>query len=160
MRSPLEEHPKILEKIGLFIVLFNIIDTLLNVRFYFIIIQTDKKNQPIMNNLISQDFSRKLDALENVLGEEIHSIIKDINEFRNFIAHGSYGMNELKGMSITKVKRYTGKYQSVTLSEKIMDEHIENERKTVNEIYKLNLLTMQQGGLLNAQQVKEAIDSL
>jgi hypothetical protein len=142
MKSPLEDYPKILEKIGLFIVLFNGIDSFLDTQFYSIVSQTDPRTKPIIDNLISQNFFKKLEVLENVLGEELHEKIKDLNDFRNFIAHGMYGVNGLEQISISKQKRYSGKYENISLSEEIIEKHIEEERSAMNGLYKLNLERM------------------
>jgi len=139
MRSTLEDYPKLLEKVGLFIVLFNAIDSMLNTEFYFKIDQTNDKTRPILDNLISQDFSKKLDMLEIILGNDLYLKIKDLNDFRNFIAHGMYGVNELKGISISKRKRYSGKYENISLNEEIINKHVDSEREVMDSIYKLIL---------------------
>ena len=139
MRSPLEDYPNILGRIGLFIVLFNGIDAMLNNELYFITNQEGGKKKPILDNLLSQDFSKRLDMLRIILGDTLYFKIKNINEFRNFITHGTYGLNSIKGISISKMKRYTGKYHSKSLNEEIINKHIDNEREAMDSLYEIVL---------------------
>ena len=141
MKSPLEDNPKVLEKIGLFIVLFNLIDTDLSIEFVHIINQLDQKLRPILDFLSSQSISIKIQILENFTGSGICSEIKEINDFRNHIGHGTYGKNSLGSISNTKRSR-GGKYATLPLNEKILDEYIEREREILNKFYQLRLKRM------------------
>ena len=141
MKSPLEENPKVLEKIGLFIVLFNLIDSSLSIEFVYIIKQSDQKVRPILDFLSSQQISFKLKILENFTGNNICSEIREINEFRNHISHGTYGKNSLGSISNTKRNR-KGRYINLTLDEKILDKYIKREREVLNKFHRLRLKRM------------------
>lgn len=143
MKSPLENKPKILEKIGLFIVLFNLIDTRLGIEFYYLVNQSDTKKRPVLDFLIAQDFAKRLDMLKLILGDDLYHKIKRINEFRTFIVHGFYEMDSSEKISITKIKRGAGKYHSVDdLSEDVLDKHIQNERGIFVSFHELTLKRM------------------
>jgi Trp operon repressor len=143
MTSPLEDKPEILQKIGLFIVLFNGIDARLGIEFYYIINQTEAHKRPILTFLETQDFSKKLDMLKLILGEDLYEKIKTINEFRNFIAHGLYGMDSTGKMSIAKITKGNGKYRSIDdLDSEFLDEYISKEREALNLIHGLGLKRM------------------
>ena len=143
MTSPLEDKPEILKRIGLFIVLFNGIDSRLGIEFYYIINQTEPHKRPILTFLETQDFSKKLDMLELILGKELYAKIKTINEFRNFVAHGLYGMDSSGKMSIAKITKGNGKYRNIDdLDESLLDEYIEKEREILNLLQGLVLKRM------------------
>lgn len=139
MFSPLEERPKILEKIGLFIVLFNIIDFRLGYEFYSIIDQSDKKKRAILTFLETRDFSAKLSMLEQILGKDLYSKIKGINEVRNTLTHGMYGENKSSGdISATKRTKQTGEYVSIEkLTEKKLNSYIKEEREILASLHEL-----------------------
>jgi Trp operon repressor len=143
MTSPLEQKPEILERIGLFIVLFNGIDSRLGTEFYFVINQTEAHKRPILTYLETQDFSKKLDMLKLIIGDDLYTKIKVINEFRNFIAHGVYGMDSTGKMSIAKITRGNGKYHSIDdLDKDLLDEYIEKEREALDLLHGLILKRM------------------
>ena len=139
--SPLEGNPKILEKIGLFIVLFNLIDTRLSTEFHFVINQNDDKKRPILNFLISQEFQNKLDILKLILGDVLYQKINQTDKFRNFIAHSAYGVREgsLEEVHLSKIKRGTGKYHSIPITETSLDEKIKEEREILESLHQLIL---------------------
>lgn len=142
MKSPLEDNPKVLEKIGLFIVLFNLIDSDLSIEFIYIISQIDPRVRPILDFLCSQQISIKLQILKNFTGDDLCSEINEINEFRNCISHGTYGKNSSSG-SLSNIKRNRkGKYSSMLLDEIILDKYIEREREVLNKFYQLRLKRM------------------
>ena len=125
MKSPLEENTKLLEKIGLFIVLFNSIDSSLGVEFFYIINQTKPKLRPILDFLCSQSISIKTDILKEFTGNDICWEIEGINIFRNYISHGVYGKNAGSGEISNSKKNRKGKYNSIPLNEEILDKYIE-----------------------------------
>jgi len=141
MKSPLEENPKILEKIGLFTVLFNLIDSNLSMEFYYILNQNNIKTKLVLDFLYSQQVSIKLQILQNFTGENFCSEIKEINDFRNCISHGIYGRTSLGVISNTKRNR-DGKYISKSITEEILDEYIQKEREILNTFHKLRLERM------------------
>ena len=63
MVSPLEKHPEILEKIGLFVVLFNLIDGRLNLEFYYLL---DQKNKREEADLYPKKWTRKCPLFDSV----------------------------------------------------------------------------------------------
>lgn len=146
MNSPLEKQPKLLEKIGLFIVLFNLIDNRLNFEFYFLLNQKDLHERPLIDFLSSQRFSQKLDLLKISIGDILYKEIKEINDFRNFIAHGTYGEEVVftesgatvpsGKVSVTKLGS-KAKYQSCDLNEQIISEYIEKERQVLKSMHEL-----------------------
>jgi len=142
MKSPLEDNPKVLEKIGKFIVLFNLIDSGLSIEFIYIISQIDPKVRPILDFLCSQQISIKLQILKNFTGDDICSEIDNINEFRNHISHGTYGKNSLSGSLSNTKRNRKGKYTNIPLDEKILDKYIEREREVLNKFHQLRLKRM------------------
>lgn len=142
MKSPLEETPKVLEKIGLFIVLFNLIDSNLTTEFVYLINQTNPQTRPILDFLNSQQISLKYKILEKFTGEKLCKEIEALNNFRNYLSHGSYGVNmATKKISTTKLNR-AGKYENKTIDEKILDEYILRIREVLGEFHKLHLKRM------------------
>lgn len=140
MKSPLEDQPKVLQKIGLFIVLFNLIDGRLGTEFYYVINQQDGKKRLILSFLETLDVIVKVNMLRPILGEKIYKKIAKLNEFRVFIAHGSYGVQRgSQEVSMSKMKRPTGKYHHKALSELILDEQIEAEREVLSLLHELVL---------------------
>jgi hypothetical protein len=147
MVSPLEKHPEILEKIGLFVVLFNLIDGRLNNEFYYLLDQRKKRQKTLIDFLSSQRFSQKLDLLQDSIGDALYKEVKEINEFRNFIAHGTYGEEVLitkarplvpsGRISVTKLGQGGKKYHSRDLSVTLIGEYIEKERKILKAMYEL-----------------------
>lgn len=91
--------------------------------------------------------------LKPILGQDLYSKIKEINAFRNFIAHGNFGMTmgESKKMSITKrVRSHKGeakKYFDITpLDKEIIDKKIKDERAILNALYELRMNRMKSAG--------------
>jgi hypothetical protein len=147
MVSPLEEDQKILEKIGLFTVLFNLIEDNLSMEFVYIINQTNQEFKLILDFLYSQQIFTKLNILKNFTGNDICSKIIKINDFRNHLSHGVYGKNSSGFISnsnfISNSKRTKeGGYKDLLLDEKILDDFIKRERDILNEFHKLRLKRM------------------
>lgn len=142
MKSPLEDHPEVLEKIGLFIVLFNLIDSSLSTEFVYIISQVDPKVRLILDFLYSQQISTKLRILKNFTGNDICLEIDEINDFRNHISHGTYGKNLSSGSISNSKRTRKGKYTNIPLDKKILDKYIERERKVLNQFYQIRLKRM------------------
>lgn len=144
MISPLESNPKMLEKIGLFVVLFSGIEFRLSLEFYWVINQRNTQLASVLDFLSSQDFSKKLDMLKLILGDVLYKKIFKINEFRNFIAHGMFGVNSLETVSITKQIRNTRKYKSVELNKTTLDKYIGEEREILSLLHALVLERIEQ----------------
>ena len=142
MKSPLEDNLKVLEKIGLFIVLFNLIDNNLSIEFVYIINQNNPKTKEVLNFLCSQQISKKLEILKDFTGGTFCSEINTINKFRNHISHGLYGKNSSSGFISNTKRNKNGKYVSVHLDEKILDKYIERERKVLNQFNQIRLKRM------------------
>jgi|GEM_PF-3767985 len=106
-------------------------------------------DQALIDFLSSQRFSQKLDLLQDSIGDVLYKEVKEINEFRNFIAHGTYGEEVLVTevvplvpsgrMSVTKLGRGGKRYSSRDLNLGILDEHIERERKILKAMHELTL---------------------
>ncbi len=137
-RSPLEDSPELLQEIGRFIVLFNLIDHELLLQFYYVISQINDTYRPILDFLCSQQFLKKIDILKNMLGEELYKELFEINEFRNYMGHGIYGMNSSGEVSNTKRSR-NGKYDIKTLTKEIVIEEINKEKKILNKFYQMRI---------------------
>lgn len=138
MTSPLEENPIILQKIGLFIVLFNNIESSVNTEFFFLVNQSDKNTKPLLDFLVSQIISIKLKLLINFTGNSLCEEIEKLNDFRNHIGHGLYG-KDLKGLISNAKRNRSGNYSTIPLSEEILDRYIERERKVLEKFHKLIL---------------------
>lgn len=138
MKSPLEDKPEILQEIGRFIVLFNLIDNELSLRFYYVINQTNEKHKPILDFLSSQFFSQKLEVVKNILGNDLYKEIYDLNEFRNHLGHGMYGMNSVGEVSSTK-RNKSGKYSTKPISKEILEKEILKEREVLKKFYEMRL---------------------
>ncbi len=139
MRSPLEDNPKILEKTGLFIVLFSQIETMLGLQFYFMIDQQNDNQRNVLDYLSTQDVSKKIDLLKPILGDDQYEKVKTLNIFRNFIAHGLFGIDSAGNISVTKQKRNTRKYDSMKLDHATLDMYIKEERDVMVSIHGLVL---------------------
>ncbi|MDB4983973.1 MAG: hypothetical protein JWM20_152 [Patescibacteria group bacterium] len=146
MYSPLEQKPKVLELIGLFIVLFNGIDSRLGTEFYWILDQTDRKKRPILDFLETQQTSSKIEILKEILGPDLYKELGELNKFRNQLCHGMYGVNLATG-EISNTKRLkkpakkskTPYFKIESINEKILEKYIERERSVLQEFYKLAL---------------------
>jgi hypothetical protein len=145
MKSPLEEKPEILKLIGLFLVLFNNIDNCLGSEFHLIINQTDSKKRPILDFLITQQTSQKIEILKEVLGINLTKELKELNNFRNQICHGMYGMNSIgeisniKRLKKRKEKSKTPYFEIESISEEKLEKYIERERVILQKFHELSL---------------------
>lgn len=137
MKSPLEERPEVLEKIGLFIVLFNTIDLYLSKEFNFLI-RRSAETQQALNFLETQDFLKKITLLKVVLGEALFKKILKVNDFRIFIAHGMYGMDSSGEITLIKQKRDSSEYEDRLLMSEIIT-NIEKEREILKLLHALVL---------------------
>ncbi len=142
MKSPLEDNRKILEKIGQFVVLFNLIDTNLSIEFVYIISQVDLKLRSILDFLYSQQISIKLQILKDFTGNDLCKEINEINNFRNHISHGTYGKNLSSGLLSNTKRTRKGKYTNILLNEEILNKYIEREREVLNKFHQLHLKRM------------------
>lgn len=134
MKSPLEENPEILQKVGLFIALFNLIEDRLNYEFYFLFNQSDKNTRPSLDFLTSQIISSKVKLLKNFTGKDLCEEIEQINNFRNHISHGLYG-KDFKGYISNTKRGKKGNYTTIALDEKVLDEYIARERAVLKKFH-------------------------
>ncbi len=146
MKSPVEDNQKILEKIGLFTVLFNSLDSTLSMEFFYIVNQSEPNMQPVLDFLRAQTVSTRCEILKNFTGEKLCDEIKEINNFRNFLSHGMYGVNSVtKQVSSIKLKGRTGKYDVQVLDEKLLDKYIGRIREVLNSFHQLRITRL--GGI-------------
>lgn len=133
--SPLENKPEVLERIGLFVVLFGLIDLRLGLEFYFIVSQQNAEHAPVLDFLSSQDFSMKVKTLKSILGGTLYKELIEINKFRNFVVHGQFGMNSLDEISLTKQKRNTREYDSMKIDIKTLNNYIKREKQVLQSLH-------------------------
>lgn len=146
MVSPLENEPEILRLIGLFIVIFNNIESRLGLEFYYIINQTDIQKRPILDFLETQQTLKKIELLENILDTQLVNELKQINNFRNQLCHGMYGVNMSSGeisntkrLKKPKKKSKTPYFKIERITEKILNDYINRERSVLQKFHELIL---------------------
>jgi hypothetical protein len=139
MNSPLEKNPKLLEKIGLYIVLFNLIDVLLGIQFYYIIDQTKNNNKKVINYLQTLDYNKKVDILSPNFSKKLSTGLKDINNFRVKLAHSVYGSSDDSSIfSIIKINKGSARHEIMNIDETILEKEIQKLRGILKDIQQSN----------------------
>lgn len=126
MKSQLEDKPEVLNLIGLFIVLFNLIDARLSIELELFI---GNKN----GRLSSLSTSHKLKLLKEERNLDLYKRVDELNEFRNQICHGIYSVNDSGGIQNTKRNKYGLVRKEI--NKKIMELYIIRERAILRHFH-------------------------